>query len=681
MSGLSQLTTDNVGISLDVLPQHAIETMQGVVGFRPYVAKSARNINFMGQFIAQFRAKYHQYPEIRMARPTVYQYWAYDVAWAVVTATEKVRGTRFSNIGFQRPEGLNKRLIDALLPSPVGPELLSAILETDFDGLAGRFTLVDRHLQVPVYEVVNVIGDQANGIGFWSPASGLSRLLNSSTSHGQTKFSKYAGEIQWPGGSTTVPKGWDVPVKGKILQIGVPIRHDFKLFVNVDTIPGTNTVSVSGYSIDVFEAAVKKLPYALRYKYIPFDCANSYDKLVAKVYLKEFDAAVGDVTITANRAIDVDFTMPYTESGVSMLVLAKSNDKLSMWIFLQPLTNDLWIVTAVFIIVTGLVVWMNEYPTNDEFRGSRLRQFSTVFYFIFSTLTFSHDQIIKRLPSKVLVVIWCFVVLTLVQSYTASLSSLLTAKRLQPSVTDPSQLLHNGDYVGYQNGSFVLAKLKQLKFDELKIKVFSTPEEYAKALRAGSNHGGVSAIFDEIPYLNTFLVQYGSEFQIVGHINSAAGFGFVLPRGSPMVPDLSRAILDLREGQEGFAIQHKWFGDSTPSLDYGSSDTDSARLSSKSFAGLFVINGFVLVIVLLIALIKFIWAWRRNLGSRSYHGNGESVGDMEPQPLQNGMTTNSMPAESLQTETAGDIGHEELQNGLAIDSVPAEPLYVEMRTN
>jgi len=79
---------------------------------------------------------------------------------------------------------------------------------------------------------------------------------------------------------------WDLPVNGKILRIGVPIRHDFKLFVSVDTIPGTNTVSVSGYSIDVFEAAVKKLPYALRYNYIPFDCANSYDKLVARVYLK-----------------------------------------------------------------------------------------------------------------------------------------------------------------------------------------------------------------------------------------------------------------------------------------------------------------------------------------------------------------------------------------------------------
>jgi len=50
--GYVWIVTDNVGISLDVLPQHTIETMQGVVGFRPYVAKSARNIDFVGRFIA-----------------------------------------------------------------------------------------------------------------------------------------------------------------------------------------------------------------------------------------------------------------------------------------------------------------------------------------------------------------------------------------------------------------------------------------------------------------------------------------------------------------------------------------------------------------------------------------------------------------------------------------------------
>lgn len=71
-----------------------------------------------------------------------------------------------------------------------------------------------------------------------------------------------------------------------------------------------------------------------------------------------------------------------------------------------------------------------------------------------------------------------------------------------------------------------------------------------------------------------------------------------------MVPDLSKAILNLTEGFEGLQIEKKWFGEATPSLDYES----PTRLSFQSFKGLFIINGFVLCIMLLINLAKFVFA-------------------------------------------------------------------------
>jgi len=290
IEGYVWIVTDNVGIVLDVLPQHTIENMQGVVGLRPYVANSARIIDFMSRFDTRFRAKYHEPHDVRMARPTVFQFWAYDVAWAVATAVEKVKRVGFSNIGFQTPQDVGKHLVNGLLASLAGPEILSSILEADFDGLAGRFRFVDRHMHIPIYEVVNVIGEKARGLGFWSPDSGLMRLLNSSTTQEQAESmvtaSKILKPIIWPGDSTTVPKGWDFPVNAKILRIGVPVRHEFKFFVNVEANHNTNGSRVSGYSIDIFEAAVNKLPYALRYKYIPYDCANSYDQLISQVYYK-----------------------------------------------------------------------------------------------------------------------------------------------------------------------------------------------------------------------------------------------------------------------------------------------------------------------------------------------------------------------------------------------------------
>ncbi|EEC80155.1 hypothetical protein OsI_21966 [Oryza sativa Indica Group] len=199
-------------------------------------------------------------------------------------------------------------------------------------------------------------------------------------------------------------------------------------------------------------------------------------------------------------------------------------------------------------------------------------------------------QIIKSPLSKIVVVIWCFVVLILVQSYTASLSSMLTAKRLRPSVKSLDQLLLTGDYVGYQNGSFVGSLLKKRGFMPSRLRSYGTQKEYAEALRKGSMNGGVSAIVDEIPYLTSFLSnpQYQKEFQMVNRFYKTPGFGFVFPLGSPLVHDLSTAILNLTGEPEGSKIEEKWFGSSEQStgarvhdVEHGGSTSSSATEQSR----------------------------------------------------------------------------------------------------
>jgi len=114
-----------------------------------------------------------------------------------------------------------------------------------------------------------------------------------------------------------------------------------------------------------------------------------------------FDGAVGDVTITDERAKIVDFTMPYAPSGVSLLVLADNDSKPAIqWIFLKPLTKELWLTTVGFFFFTGFVVWVIEWPRNNPvYQGSSVAQFSTASYFAFSTLTFSHGQHLDRAQS------------------------------------------------------------------------------------------------------------------------------------------------------------------------------------------------------------------------------------------------------------------------------------------
>lgn len=67
---------------------------------------------------------------------------------------------------------------------------------------------------------------------------------------------------------------------------------------------------------------------------------------------------VGDTTNWAPRAEYVDFSLPYSESGVVLVV--KNKKPFDMWIFVKPLSWDLWLAIIVACIVMGIVLLVLE---------------------------------------------------------------------------------------------------------------------------------------------------------------------------------------------------------------------------------------------------------------------------------------------------------------------------------
>lgn len=118
--------------------------------------------------------------------------------------------------------------------------------------------------------------------------------------------------------------------------------------------------------------------------------------------------------------------------------------------------------------------------------------------------------------------------LIITQSYTASLTSMLTIESLQPEFIDIKEIKRNNYFVGYQNQSFVKTILiNELGFNESQLKAYNTPEEYHEALSKGTNNGGVAAIFDESPYINVFLSKYDTGYATVGPFYKTNGLAFV----------------------------------------------------------------------------------------------------------------------------------------------------------
>ncbi|XP_052209397.1 glutamate receptor 2.3-like [Diospyros lotus] len=587
------IITDAVGNDLTSLDPQVIDSMQGVLGVKPYAVPTKQLANFRGRWKTMFKQGID-------ADLNVFGLWAYDAATALAMAVEAVGATNTTAF-LETNTSRNSTDLETLGVSQMGPKLLQALKNTKFKGLSGHFQMADGQLQTSAYQIVNVNGNGHKGIGFWTAEKGLTKGFNltSTTTVAYTTSKDNLRLIIWPGDTTSAPKGFTLG--GKKLRIGVPVKNGFTEFVKVYR---DNKTRPEGYCIKVFDAVMAKLPYPVAYEFVPFETpegksAGTYNELVEQVYNGKFDAVVGDITIVANRSNYVDFSFPFAESGMAMVVPLR-HKKENAWVFLKPLTWDLWLTSFCSFVFVGFVIWVLEHRINVDFRGPPSHQTGTIFWFAFSTMVFAQRERIVSNLGRFVVIVWCFVALILTQSYTASLTSMLTVQQIQP--TDLSELIKKNEKVGCQEGSFIKKILKQLGFDESRsIKIYKSSEELDELLRNGS----VAAAFDEIPYIKVFLSKYCSKYTMLPPTNRTDGFGFAFPIGSPLVSDVSRALLSVTEGEKMVEIEKALYNDSNCLNSSNSLSSNSVSLGVESFWGLFLIAGLASLSALVIYTIVF----------------------------------------------------------------------------
>lgn len=622
--GFVWIATDWLSSVLDtllpVLPSETMETMQGVLVLRQFTPDSDRKKVFLSRWNNLTGGSLGL---------NAYGLYAYDTVWLVARAVNSFidRGGVISfskdpKLGF----GGNLHL-DAMKVLNDGSLLMNYLLESNFTGLTGQFEFgPDRSLVRPAYDVINVIGNGVRRVGYWSNHTGLSivppEMVYSNRTNNSNSDQRLYGVI-WPGQTTVKPRGWVFPNSGKLLRIGVPNRVSYREFVS--QVRGTD--NFKGFCIEVFQAAVNLLPYAVPYEFIPFGDGKenpSYRELVNLVATGYFDAAVGDIAIVTNRTKIVDFTQPYASSG---LVVTTSFRKLNSgaWAFLRPFSPLMWGVTASFFVFIGVVIWILEHRLNDEFRGTPKEQFITILWFSLSTLFFSHRETTVSTLGRAVLIIWLFVVLIVNSSYTASLTSILTVQQLSSPVKGIDDLKRSNDRIGYQVGSFAQHYLiEEVGIPKSRLIELGKPEDYARALQLGpKKEGGVIAIVDERPYIDLFLPSH-CKFRIVGHEFTKSGWGFAFPRDSALAVDMSTAILKLSENGDLQRIHDKWLPKSSCSSDGSELESDELHLSS--FAGLFLICLITCFTALVVYFLQLFSRYRRFTREEEPLEEGSTIG-------------------------------------------------------
>ncbi|MCL7047811.1 hypothetical protein MKW94_003660 [Papaver nudicaule] len=590
--GYAWIITSGLATELSSFEPSVIDTMQGVLGIRPYISKPKEVVAFEARWKIKFRK---QYPNIER-NLDILGIWAYDTVQSLATSVEKLERTN-ARMGVSRG----------------GPQLLHELSNFRFGGLSGEFHVVDRQLQSDAFEILNICGSGLRSIGIWKPSNGIHKLS--------------LGPIIWPGDALKTPRGWEIPTNETKLKIGVPVKYGFNEFVRTTNISTSDSrYNVTGYCIDVFNAAIDKLPYDVPHEFIPFRknggiAGSYYDDLVHQVQAQKFDAVVGDVTITANRSQYVDFTLPYNEGGVSMIVLVKKDlSYQDTWVFLKPLEWKLWVTTGAFFLIIGAVIWILEHRVNREFRGGphSMYQWGTMLSFSFSMLVFAHKERVLSNLGRFVMGIWLFVVLILTQSYTANLASMLTIQRSAPTYNNINELIRHGYNVGYHEGSFVFGMLKRMGFDESNLKSYKSPREFDDAFSKRISEGGIVAAFEELPFIELLLAEYCDKYMMVGEKYQNYGFGFVFPKGSPLCPDISRAILSTREEGKIKRYERAWFKSKKSCADNKDPyDGASNSLTLGSFWILFLITGICSALAIIVFLTVFIYENKQILNDPS----------------------------------------------------------------
>ncbi|KAI6672807.1 hypothetical protein NL676_000713 [Syzygium grande] len=611
VGGYVWIATDWLPSVLDLSETVDADTMnllQGVIALRHYTPDTSKKKSFLSRWKSlKFKTT---------ATPNSYALYAYDSVWLAARALDTFL-SEGGNISFSddaKLVGLNRsRLsLSSLRVFDGGTRLLQILLTTNFTGLSGEIRFDrDKDLIQPAMDVLNIGGTGTRRIGYWSNYSGLSvvtpETLYDKPPNRSASSQKLYGVI-WPGEMTLKPRGWVFPNNGKPLRIGVPNRVIYKQYVAKDK----NPPGVKGYCIDIFESALNLLPYPVPHVYFLYGDGKSnpeYSNLVYEVAQDNFDAAVGDITIITNRTKIVDFTQPYMESGLVVVVPVKE-EKSSPWAFLKPFTVPMWCVTGAFFLFVGAVVWILEHRLNPEFRGSPRRQLITIFWFSFSTMFFSHRENTVSTLGRLVLIIWLFVVLIINSSYTASLTSILTVQQLTSGIEGIDSLISSSDRIGVQQGSFAWSYLvDELNIAESRLVMLKTQEDYAAALEKGSKGGGVSAIVDELPYVELFLSSTNCAFRTVGQEFTRSGWGFAFQRDSPLAVDLSTAILQLSENGDLQRIHDKWLSQTECSAQVNAAD--DSRLSLNSFWGLFLVCGIACFLALTCFCCKVFSQYRR----------------------------------------------------------------------
>ncbi|MCB9788561.1 MAG: transporter substrate-binding domain-containing protein [Deltaproteobacteria bacterium] len=305
-----------------------------------------------------------------------------------------------------------------------------------------------------------------------------------------------------------------------------------------------------GFSIDLWEAVAREL--GVRFEWLGTDSVTA---LLDAVRSGRADVGIAGITITLDREDSLDFTFPFYESGLQILVPAQRGGGSLLTTAILPALLKTVGFGLLIIIIFAHLIWLFERKHNPEaFPPNWPHGMLEGVWWAGVTLTTVGygDRVPLSTGGRVIAFVWMFSGIVLISAFTASITTALTVQRLEGSISGPEDL--PGRPVGTVKGS---TAAKWIYDHAAKGHEYETIAAAEEALEAGD----VEAVVYDSPVLLYYASHDGrGSVEVVGPIFERQSYGIALPTGSPMREPVNKALLKLRESGVYGELYEKWFG-------------------------------------------------------------------------------------------------------------------------
>lgn len=311
------------------------------------------------------------------------------------------------------------------------------------------------------------------------------------------------------------------------------------------------TGKADGYCLDVWERCGKQLGFTSTYQTF----ADSESALNA-LQKGQVDAALGPLAITAERVQQMDFTVPYDQLNLAVLVRVRDA---SVFDRLRPFFNQAALLGSLLLIavllLVGLVIWLLERKRNPEhFHPDPRRGLEDGVWFAITTATTVGygDRFPVTLRGRAVTVFWLLVSSVAFSTATALLSTALMLSHLPGSNSMRLRDL-TGERLALVRGSVTESALTRVESPKVRTRDLDEAIQLLKDQR-------VDMVVSTTMLLNYHLhaSQDEASLRVIELVGKSHFLCFALPKGSAWTSKFNSTLLNLSANGDLDRVSQLW---------------------------------------------------------------------------------------------------------------------------